>query len=145
MPQINGKFVRLNTTVLDKLLSVLPYRADRLLAETAENITNDIDAHWSQVSPSSPGNPPAVVTEELKRSATIELLPGSERSKIAKQLTYKADHASFTEYGTLNKDGSTRMAPRPWFRPAMLRARQSIVGLFKRIYDVSDLGGGGGV
>jgi len=89
----------------------LPKDADRVVASAAEKIYEDIDQSYSAKSPSSPGQPPAIVTGRLKKSVKFA------RVKLATfEVTASAPYAKFLEFGT------SRMAARPFFRPALRRA-----------------------
>ena len=64
--------------------------------------------------PSLPDNPPAPDTGNLRESIHYEVHnEGNEVYGIVGSTQKDPNYAVFTEYGT------TRMAPRPWLRPAM--------------------------
>ena len=64
--------------------------------------------------PSLPENPPAVDTGRLRGSINYEIHgSGQEVYGIVGSTLKEPDYAFWTEYG------STKMAPRPWLRPAM--------------------------
>lgn len=64
--------------------------------------------------PSLPDNPPAPDTGNLRESIRYEVHnEGNEVYGIVGSTQKDPNYAIFTEYGT------TRMAPRPWLRPAM--------------------------
>lgn len=64
--------------------------------------------------PSLPDNPPAPDTGNLRESIRYEVHnEGNEVYGIVGSTQKDPNYAVFTEYGT------TRMAPRPWLRPAM--------------------------
>lgn len=81
--------------------------------QSAIDLLNDIQKSWSSNSPSSPGNPPAVVTGQLSDSGMIEDL--STGTKSIYRVYFKAKHARFMEYGT------PTVAPRPFLYPAAKR------------------------
>ena len=64
--------------------------------------------------PSMPGNPPAPDTGNLRNSIRYEIHAEPRSPYGVVGSTQKdPDYAVYTEYGT------TKMAPRPWLRPAM--------------------------
>lgn len=64
--------------------------------------------------PSLPGNPPAPDTGNLRNSIRYEMHDENKKIYGIVGSTQKdPDYAVYTEYGT------TKMAPRPWLRPAM--------------------------
>ena len=64
--------------------------------------------------PSLPGNPPAPDTGNLRESVRYEMHDEFKKIYGVVGSTQKnPDYAVYTEYGT------TKMAPRPWLRPAM--------------------------
>lgn len=64
--------------------------------------------------PSLPDNPPAPDTGNLRESIRYEVHnEGNEVYGIVGSTQKDPNYAVYTEYGT------TRMAPRPWLRPAM--------------------------
>jgi HK97 gp10 family phage protein len=66
--------------------------------------------------PSLPGNPPAPDTGNLRNSIRYEVYgKGKEVYGIVGSTQKEPDYAVYTEYGT------TKMKPRPWLRPAMLK------------------------
>ena len=66
--------------------------------------------------PSLPGNPPAPDTGNLRNSIRYEMHDENRNVYGIVGSTQKdPDYAVYTEYGT------TKMAPRPWLRPAMER------------------------
>lgn len=73
---------------------------------------NKTKAHY----PSLPGNPPAPDTSNLRNSIRYEV--NNENNiiyGIVGTTQKNPDYGVFTEYGT------SKMAPRPWLRPAMKR------------------------
>lgn len=80
---------------------------------TGEKIEAHVQANWSVSSPSSPGNPPAVVTGELKSSVRLVKINNKHY-----RLEARADHAIPLEFGT------SRMAPRPFLAPAVEANRE---------------------
>lgn len=66
--------------------------------------------------PSLPGNPPAPDTGNLRNSIRYEVHgEGKEVYGIVGSTQKDPNYAVYTEYGT------SKMKPRPWLRPAMLK------------------------
>ena len=83
--------------------------------------------------PSLPGNPPAPDTGNLRESIRYEIHnEGKEVYGVVGSTQKDPDYAVYTEYGT------TRMAPRPWLRPAMEKnnkwIRKSIANAVARTF-----------
>lgn len=71
--------------------------------------------------PSLPGNPPAPDTGNLRNSIRYEIdSKGKEVYGIVGTTQKEPDYGVYTEYGT------TKMAPRPWLRPAMQKNNELI-------------------
>lgn len=96
--------------------------AAEVVKETAEDIKADIetamqlpksgrvyDGHQA----SAPGDAPAVDSGELIGSLVVEMV-----GPFAAEVRAEDPKAAMLEYGTLNEDGSVRMAPRPSMTPA---------------------------
>lgn len=110
-----------------ELINLAPRLADEGVGMAAEEMHSDIDGSWSSSSPSSPGEPPAVVTTALKNSGK------HSRRKLGEwQVVYGgpgAEHAGPLEFG------STKMAARPFFRPAIFRLRQRLPKIIKAKFE----------
>ena len=66
--------------------------------------------------PSLPNNPPAVDTGNLRNSIRFEVHEqGTNIYGVVGSTQKNPDYAVYTEYGT------TKMQPRPWLRPAMIK------------------------
>lgn len=111
-----GATIRLNKTKLMELEKRLPGQAGMVVQKMALDCEADIKLNFSSESPSQPGDPPGVDTGNLKNSVIAE--PVTELSWVVK---IGAEYGSHLEYGTHNDDGSTRMAARPFVRPAVER------------------------
>ena len=105
------------------------------MAHTARDTTrsyytnNKTKAHH----PSLPGNPPAPDTGNLRNSIRYEMHDENRNVYGIVGSTQKdPDYAVYTEYGT------TKMAPRPWLRPAMEKnnewIRKSIANAVARTF-----------
>lgn len=111
-PNINGELEKTIALCCDKVRSDI----QDSMAHTARDTTksyytnNKTKAHH----PSLPNNPPAPDTGNLRNSIRWELHnEGKEVYGIVGSTQKDPDYAVYTEYGT------TKMAPRPWLRPAM--------------------------
>lgn len=79
--------------------------------------------HMTPDGPSSPGEPPAVVTGRLRASITMRV--ESEDGKPAGYVGTNVEYASSLEYGT------SKMAPRPFLVPALEANKPKIRDLFR--------------
>lgn len=108
--------IRVRTIVrfnrLGQIAAALPFRVGGQSKATADAIREDIQTSWSMGSPSSPGQPPAIVTGRLDESIEVERISPSIWS-----VKSDAPYAAFLEFGT------RKMAPRPFFKPAAERQR----------------------
>jgi HK97 gp10 family phage protein len=115
--------VRMNFDALDKWIGRSPQKADQAVQDACDIIIADIQGSWSGNSPSSPGNPPAVVTGALDESI--------EKQKLAGGNTPKYQIIPVTYYWLFLEDGTINMAARPFLYPAMRRNRAMLAGVFK--------------
>lgn len=77
--------------------------------------------------PSLPGNPPAPDTGNLRNSIRYEVHgSGTEVYGIIGTTQKNPPYGTYLEYGT------SKMAPRPWLRPAMLRNNDWIKKMLKQ-------------
>lgn len=91
----------------EKIRSDIQYE----MAHTARNTSISYNGH----NPSMPNNPPAPDTGNLRNSIRYEVhSENKEIYGIIGSTQKDPDYAVYTEYGT------SRMAPRPWLRPAMM-------------------------
>jgi hypothetical protein len=111
--------------LLDNSISALTSESIR---ETLENRKQYIQDHWSETSPSSPGNPPALVTGAL--DASLKVIRRDKGGKFATSsnavswaLTVESEYGAAQEFGR----PEINLAPRPFLRPAMKNA-ESILG-----------------
>lgn len=119
--------VRVDMRKLEQIMRDLPGSANDVIQKVAQDTEADIKNSFSTSSPSSPGNPPGVDTGALKNSIVAE--PDGDAWVVHDGVEYGV----WLEYGTEMGDGSTRMAPRPFFLPAVERARQRMPGLLKEV------------
>lgn len=90
------------------------------LQKTGDAIETHVQQHWSASSPSSPGNPPAVVTGELKNSIRVVRMSARHYRVVV-----LAEHGLYLEFGT------SRMAPRPFLTPAVEAVKPRMAGWAK--------------
>lgn len=104
--------------------------------ESAMQIVTDIRGSWSGQSPSSPGNPPAVVSGELDRS--IKVKEGRDvagrfattENAVSYAITVESDYGAALEFG----DPSKNLAPRPFLRPALFRFKNKMGDKYKSVF-----------
>lgn len=116
--------VQIDRKRLDALLRSAPGKADEVVGGAAYELQADVQTHWSQQSPSSPGEPPAVVTGNL--TGDIKTRP---IRKALWEVVFGAEYAPYLEFGT------PRMAARPFLRPAVWRLSKRFGMLFKVIVE----------
>jgi HK97 gp10 family phage protein len=94
-------------------------RTEEFVEKAAEAILDDIVDHFTTShSPSYPGEPPGIVTGNLRDSVEVKRTDMENVSIII-----GADYAGYLEYGT------EKMEPRPFVAPALLRVPKIIKGL----------------
>ena len=76
--------------------------------------------HMSPESPSSPGNPPAVVTGTLRAAITHQVVEEGENVVGYVGLPSSVPYAEWLEFGT------SKMAPRPFLNPALKINREAV-------------------
>lgn len=113
--------VRVDLSGLVNVERKAPKRFDRTVNKIALRCQAEIVQNFAPYSPSSPGQPPGVDTGTLKNS----IRTGKVKARVYKTIA-RTDYAAHLEYGTTNKDGSTRMAARPFMRPAVERTKKAI-------------------
>lgn len=118
---------------LDAGLRNLTPTVDKTIGESVESIVNRIHANWSASSPSSPGQPPAVVTGNLDENVVPDKTGRNSLGQFAKgsdvivqYIHVKADYANALELG----DPSKNLAPRPFVAPAVLDEEAEIGNRF---------------
>lgn len=116
--------IKLDTEVLDRLAREAGARADRACGEVAFTYEGDVKDHFT-TSPSSPGEPPGVVSGQLKNSVQARKI--RDRYWI---VAVGAAHGAFMEHGT------ARIAARPFMRPAAERIARKFAGAFKLVVKV---------
>ena len=97
------------------------------IRETMEDIHTMIMSRWSEISPSAPGQPPAVVTGTLGSSihwqptnATGQFASGKDA--VAWSLRVEAEYGAALEFGVPERN----LEPRPFLRPALDAAKDAL-------------------
>jgi hypothetical protein len=121
--------VKLDTSIMDKIIREMPDRVGEFLDQEAEMVVNDIKLSFGD-SPSGEvyhrrglkihiasveGYPPNVDTGALRASIEWEEVNDSTR-----------EIRDGVEYGEYMEFGTETVAPRPWLGPAMERERRQI-------------------
>ena len=129
MPGIDSRVI-LDTKVLDAFNAKAPGLADNAVVVLLDEMIQDIDAHWSGYYPpaSSPGEPPAIRTGDLKNSAEKKRF-----NKTTWGVRYLTKYANYLEFGTY------RMRARPFVRPAQARIQKQFRRVFTLKFKVSEL------
>lgn len=96
--------VRVDVSDLVKLRTDLPKKKREFLMAVANETADHIKMNWSPVSPSSPGERPAIDTGDLNRSVEARMVDEARPASGIYMLLYWM----FLEYGTI------KMAPRPF-------------------------------
>lgn len=118
-------------------LDFLEENADDLASmstrEAVEWVGDYIQGNWSDNAPSSPGNPPALITGGLEDSISIEQSrDGGGRFAKGWSIIFKAPYAAALEFGY----GPRNLKPRPYVRPAIIAAKEVIADFFVKSYSV---------
>lgn len=106
--------VTIDLSGFERVMRDYPGKVDRWLDGLAEDTVTDIRLSFG-ASPSPPGGPPGVDTGTLRASISWEATGRFERTVM-----------DGVEYGVKLEDGTDRIAPRPWMRPAFDRLRQKV-------------------
>lgn len=118
-PNINGELEKTIDLCCEKVRSDIDYEMAHTPRDTTKTYytQNKTKGHH----PSLPNNPPAPDTNNLRNSIRYEVHnEGKEVYGIVGSSQLDENYAVYTEYGT------TKMAPRPWLRPAMEKNNQWI-------------------
>ena len=103
----------------DRGLKLLIKNAPGMGGRLVRKVAFDVQAYWmthmSSSSPSSPGQPPAVVTGNLKNSSSVGM-----RDENTAEFRVAADYADDLEFGTVD------MAARPSVAPAIEAVAKTI-------------------
>ncbi len=118
--------IRIDISGIDALLRAEPGKVSKWLDGLAESIVTDIKLSMGS-SPSSPGDPPGVDTGTLRASMHWEATGASERTVM-----------DGVEYGVFLEDGTEKMLPRPFMKPAFDRARADLPNTAKDGIDLEN-------
>lgn len=121
--RVNAK---LDTRGFDRLLRNGPANNAAATERMAREILDDIKAHWSPVSPSEPGSPPAYGSGQLHRSGRVR--HGASHWISRFRVVFEVGYAKFLELGT------KRMAARPFLKPAVARMRKSAKKHYRALF-----------
>lgn len=122
---------------LNALEKHVPINVDKTTKEVADDIASIIHDSWSESAPSSPGNPPAVVTGRLDRSVKVERqgrAAGGQFSSGANSFLWVL-HIGAPYAGTLEHGGGN-IAPRPFVLPAVLQVADSLEERYREVFDI---------
>lgn len=118
-----------NLDKLDQGMSELDGAVNKTMEQSVESVINRIRYNWSAYSPSSPGEPPAVVTGTLDGSITKDTTGRNDTGQFASGagitkwfIRVEADYANALEYG----DDSKNLAARPFVAPAILAEQEDV-------------------
>ena len=123
--------MRVDAKGLSFLERVVPRRANAFARKLAEHTVEIAQSSWSPVSPSAPGDYPAVVTGTLSASLNVRQLRGGLLGRSEWAAVAEAPYAAFLEFGTI------KMAPRPFMSPSAERALDALRGEMRAVYDIS--------
>ena len=126
----SSNVVKVDMTKLLDIERRAPGRIDKAIAKLALTCQAEIVENFSASSPSSPGQPPGVDTGALRASVHTEKVKAREHKCVA-----STEYAIYLEYGTLNEDGSTRMAARPFMLPAVERTKRQIGAIMESVIE----------
>ncbi len=116
----NGNFgVVIDKTKLTNLIQVSPGKASNLINAMALDGLGYVVRSFT-VSPSSPGDPPGVVTGALRASIHVESL-----GEFKKAIVTGTDYAVHLEFGT------EKMAPRPYMMPMANYLQRNVMGYWR--------------
>jgi len=115
--------IKLDTSVLDRLLSVSADRAEAIVHEATLDLLADIKLSVSGPSPSSPGSPPGVVTGNLLNSIYAEM------DGTVGYVNVGANYGLPLEFGT------RFMEARPFVTPAMDRLAAQFSDYFEKFIE----------
>lgn len=124
---------RSDVSKLDKMLTKFDNGGlDDSVKHMAEGVVDYIRDNWSPVSPSTPLEPPAVVTGELDAMMKIEQsrdLLG--RYASAFKIKFETEYAAALEYGY----DPNHLAPRPFIRPAIAAVAKDFADYLKPAFE----------
>jgi len=107
------------------------------LLEAAELIDRNVQEELQKLVYDLPENPWKQRTERLKRETGPVGKVTKSKGALVTGVVSRPFYARFLEYGTENKDGSTRIKARPFMRRGLDKSREAVIQmiadkLFKR-------------
>lgn len=114
-PDINWKLANTIALCCEKVRSDI----QSSMAQTPRNTSKSYYTNNKKIAhhPSLPGNPPAPDTGNLRNSIRYEIHGQNSKEVYGVVGSTQKD----PPYGTYLEYGTTRVAPRPWLRPAMIK------------------------
>ena len=124
---------RSDVSKLDKMLARLDNGGlDDSTKHMAERVVEYIRDNWSPVSPSTPFEPPAVVTGELDAMMSVEQSRDIlGRFASAFRIKFEAEYAAALEWGY----DPNHLAPRPFIRPAIAAVSKDFADFIKPAFE----------
>lgn len=119
--------IRIDTSILDKMITEQPQKLGRWMSHFAEIIVTDIKLSFG-ASPSAAGDPPGVDTGALRASMKWENTGPHERTI-----------SDGVEYGQYLEDGTEKIMPRPFMRPAFDRAKEILADDVRQYFGLEDV------
>ena len=110
------------------------YAAGSLIEADAERSITEGAVSGKHHVPSLPGQPPNEDTGHLRANIETEIIAGAAEPTV--HVTSKARYAAYLEFGT------SRMAARPYMRPATEKNREKVAGLVAEQVSVTIRRGG---
>ena len=110
MAKRSGIAIKLNKAKLEELERECPGRADRVVQKIAQDVEAYAKDHMSAQSPSNPGDPPGVVSGDLKNTIIAEPHESLPNTWVVRDGVI---------YGWMQEFGTVNMPERPFFLPAI--------------------------
>lgn len=116
-------------SLLDKVDRNIVTLSDKTMGQAAESIIDRIQKNWSMVSPSSPGEPPAIVSGTLSESISTDNAGrnalgqfATAENAVAHYIRVMTDYALALEFGYAARN----LDPRPYMLPAIMQEQSEI-------------------
>lgn len=140
MMQVNW---RVDFSTLNALDATLRPLTEEAVRHTLDDVIHYIDNHWSDESPSSPYQPPAIGVAPgdphpgmLKKSARLDRRSkggqfSNTQNAVSWSLRYEAEYAAAQEFGS----PTVNLLPRPFLRPAIKAVEGNLGKYIKTILE----------
>lgn len=116
--KLTSRIPEISAELRAKAAVLVQVTAFEIQADAMESMTGGRSGRWyGNHRASAPGEPPAIDQGLLANTIGVSSVPGVDND-LAAMVVANADYAPHLEFGT------SRMAPRPFFRPAFERARE---------------------